>query len=239
MAAKDLTGRTFGSWIVIGASEKSGYVKCRCECGTVRDVYRQSLKNGKSTSCQACANRRMAGQRSQEFLKKRKEQYIGQVINGWKIIDVYKNPSVKGNDLFCTALCPVCGRKSDMRLFQVKKISKCKKCTNNVKLFSDAIHREADVDGSSLVSVKSRLSGKVNQNSTTGHSGVFKDKNRYRAVICFKGHKTYLGTYDTIEKAVAARKAAEELIYAPFLKEHEGWEEELARRLEELKKEKK
>lgn len=53
--------------------------------------------------------------------EKRKEQYIGQVINGWKIIDVYKNPSVKGNDLFCTALCTVCGRKSDMRLFQVKK----------------------------------------------------------------------------------------------------------------------
>ena len=126
-----------------------------------------------------------------------------------------------------------------MRLFQVKKISKCKKCTNNVKLASDTIHREADVDGSSLVSVKSRLSGKVNQNSTTGHSGVFKDKNRYRAVICFKGHKTYLGTHDTIEEAVAARKAAEELIYAPFLKEHEGWEEELARRIEELKKDKK
>ena len=68
---------------------------------------------------------------------------------------------------------------------------------------------------------------------------AFQRQNRYRAVICFKGHKTYLGTHDTIEEAVAARKAAEELIYAPFLKEHEGWEEELARRLEELKKDKK
>ena len=43
MAAKDLTGHTFGSWIVIGASEKSGYVKCRCKCGTERDVLRESL----------------------------------------------------------------------------------------------------------------------------------------------------------------------------------------------------
>lgn len=47
MAAQDLTGHTFGSWIVIGASEKSGYVKCRCECGTVKDVYIQSLKTEK------------------------------------------------------------------------------------------------------------------------------------------------------------------------------------------------
>lgn len=239
MAAKDLTGHTFGSWIVIGASEKSGYVKCRCECGTVRDVYIQSLKNGKSTSCQTCANRRMAGQRSQTFLRKRSEQYVGQIINGWKIIKVYKNQDAKGNDLFCTALCPNCGQEADMRIFQVKKTSKCRKCTNNVKSCSDAIHRKTDVNGSSLISVKMRLDGKVNRNSSTGYNGVFKDRNRYRAAIYFKGHRKYLGSYDTLEDAVAARKEAENLIYAPYLKEHEGWEEELAIRLKELKKEKK
>lgn len=236
MEKESLTGQVFGQWTVVGESEKSDCVKCRCACGTVKDVYKRLLKSGRSKSCQTCANRRMAGQRSQTFLRKRKEQYIGQVVNGWKIVDVYKNPDVKGNDLFCTALCPVCGQKSAMRLFQVKEISKCGKCTNNVRSASDTIHRETDVDGSSLVSVKARLDGKVNRNSSTGYSGVFKDGSRYRAVICFKGHKTYLGSYDTVEEAAAARKKAEELIYAPYLKEHEGWEEELASKLADLKK---
>lgn len=46
----DLTGRVFGEWTVI---EYSGNLrwKCRCSCGTVKDVLAQNLKNGRSTSC--------------------------------------------------------------------------------------------------------------------------------------------------------------------------------------------
>ncbi len=47
----DLTGQRFGRWLVIGKSEKSGFCKCLCDCGAVRDVSKGSLKNGVSTSC--------------------------------------------------------------------------------------------------------------------------------------------------------------------------------------------
>ena len=114
-----------------------------------------------------------------------------------------------------------------MRLFLVKNTGKCMRCTNNVQKHSDAIHKLTDVDGSSLVSVKIRLEGKVNCNSSTGVNGVFFDRGKYRAVISFKGKKTYLGRYSTIEEAAAARKRAEEILYKEYLDKHEGWEQRL------------
>lgn len=57
--------------------------------------------------------------RSESILKKRREQYIGSVINGWKITDVYKKEGER--DYFCTGLCPLCNRPAEMRLSQVKK----------------------------------------------------------------------------------------------------------------------
>lgn len=68
--------------------------------------------------------------RSESILKKRREQYIGSVINGWKITDVYKKEGER--DYFCTGFCPLCNRPAEMRLSQVKKINKCMKCTNNM-----------------------------------------------------------------------------------------------------------
>lgn len=57
---EDFTGRRFGRWTVIGPAptrySKSGKTrrimwKCRCDCGTVKDVGARALKTGMSTSC--------------------------------------------------------------------------------------------------------------------------------------------------------------------------------------------
>lgn len=56
---KDLTGKQFGKWTVIRRVENyrsaGGNVyttyECRCECGTVRNVFANSLICGRSTSC--------------------------------------------------------------------------------------------------------------------------------------------------------------------------------------------
>jgi hypothetical protein len=52
----DLTGQRFGRWVVIGKGiNPSGgnvtYWKCRCECGSIKDVAKTSLMSGNSTSC--------------------------------------------------------------------------------------------------------------------------------------------------------------------------------------------
>lgn len=47
----DLTDKTFGRWKVIKPGSKYGYWICRCECGQEKEVYYNSLLNGRSQSC--------------------------------------------------------------------------------------------------------------------------------------------------------------------------------------------
>lgn len=60
MAVKEMTGEVFGRLAVVGrsGSDKSGNAKwrCVCECGEVKDVLGQSLRNGSTVSC-GCFNR--------------------------------------------------------------------------------------------------------------------------------------------------------------------------------------
>lgn len=44
-------GDKFTRWTVISLDARPRYVLCRCDCGTVREVFRQSLKKGESKSC--------------------------------------------------------------------------------------------------------------------------------------------------------------------------------------------
>jgi len=60
-----LIGEKFGSWEIVGNIIKQQYVpfvKCRCECGTSRNVNFNDLKSGRSTNCgclrkKTCRNR--------------------------------------------------------------------------------------------------------------------------------------------------------------------------------------
>ena len=58
-------------------------------------------------------------------------------------------------------------------------------------------------------------------NNTSGVPGVdwMSSKNAWRAAICFKGKRHYLGCYKRFEDAVKTRKRAEEELFAPFLAE--------------------
>lgn len=64
----------------------------------------------------------------------------------------------------------------------------------------------------------------VRSNNTSGVPGVdwWASKGRWRAAICFKGKRHYLGSYIRFEDAVRARKQAEEELIIPFLREFAG-----------------
>ena len=60
---KDLTGLLFGKWTVL---ERGPTIKraitfiCKCECGTIKQVYARHLDRGYSKSCLKCANQKLS-----------------------------------------------------------------------------------------------------------------------------------------------------------------------------------
>lgn len=69
----DLVGARFGRWSVVAPASKRGtkkYYLCKCDCGTEREVYINSLKNGASQSC-GCLFRELSAARRTVDLKGR------------------------------------------------------------------------------------------------------------------------------------------------------------------------
>lgn len=60
---------------------------------------------------------------------------------------------------------------------------------------------------------------KVQKNNTSGMRGVewLPDRRQWKATICFKRKRYYLGCYSAFEDAVEARKQAEDELYGSFL----------------------
>ena len=76
------------------------------------------------------------------------------------------------------------------------------------------------IDGTCVEMLRAKT---IRKNNTSGVPGVewWKRKGRWRASICFKGKRRYLGSYTRFEDAVQARKRAEEELYQPFLAEYD------------------
>ena len=97
---EDFTGKQFGRWTVIKELGR-GKVLCQCSCEakTIREVYKKSLKEGKTLSCGCDAVRK----RNEKNFKDR----TGQTFNQWTIIKELGHGSV-------IARCS-CGKEKEMQ----------------------------------------------------------------------------------------------------------------------------
>ena len=77
------------------------------------------------------------------------------------------------------------------------------------------------IDGTCVEMIRANT---VRRNNTSGVPGVdwLSTRRRWRASICFKGKRYYLGRYERFEDAVKARKLAEAQMIEPFLREFAG-----------------
>ncbi len=84
-------------------------------------------------------------------------------------------------------------------------------------------HRQDIRDGVSVSHARRTLAGRLRASNTSGCTGVRVRRNAggdtYVARIQFGGREVYLGTFASFEDAVAARKAAEEKVLAPVVRE--------------------
>ncbi len=81
--------------------------------------------------------------------------------------------------------------------------------------------RVHNIEGTCVEVIRSET---LRSNNTSGATGVdwLPGLGRWRAVLCFKGERHYLGLYQRFEDAVQARKEAEAKYFGSFLAEYDA-----------------
>ena len=215
--AYDLTGRTFGDLTALypaARQRRNGGVwwTCRCSCGRLYDCPASLLVQGKRTHCGCKTNRgRPADITGQRFHRLTAEYMLperdadGSVI--WRCrCDCGNEINVSYNNLVYSGM-KSCG---------------CRKKEHDQELGTLLTH----VGGTSLEMIQSQ---KLPRDNTTGYKGVYLVRGKYLAKIVFQKKQYFLGTYDSIEEAAAARKSAEALLFGETAAFIQKWKESAAK----------
>ena len=114
----DLNGKQFGRWTVIeltGKKNQEYYWKCRCECGTEREVAGSSLRKGKSKSC-GCLTREKSSERmkaineQKTFKSSGGQDLTGQRFGRWTVLNLCEKT---GRERYWRCQCD-CGTIKDV-----------------------------------------------------------------------------------------------------------------------------
>lgn len=209
----DYSGRRFGRLVALERSEKSrtgaNQWKCRCDCGKECVVLQRSLQNGRRTSC-GCDSRKG---------KSRVKDITGQKFR--MLTALYPTSKRRHNGSILWHCRCECGNEVDAAaddlLYNPKLIScGCAKKKCNQELGEKLVH----IAGTSIDAIRSE---KVRSDSTTGVRGVYMRKGKFRAIITFQQKCYFLGSYETLEMAAQARKAAEEALFESTVDFYDQW----------------
>lgn len=193
---RDITGMRFGILTAIEPADiqKPGTTiwRCRCDCGGEIKAPLSQLTSGYRKSCGCLSHPPLKDFIGQRFGKLTVTGYAGKRagMHRWKCICDCGNETIVGQTLLQTGKTKSCG------CIQAEIYK------DNLKL----------IDGTS-VTILEAYKKHPNAANTSGYTGVYRSKknNRWVAQITFKGKTYYLGSYEKIEDAIAARKRGEEL----------------------------
>ena len=217
MKIKDLTGMKFGRWTVIERNTNdSRYWLCECKCGTKKDVFVTSLVKGHSKSC-GCSRinkerdvykkRRVITNKEHDDLTNKR---FGRLI-ALEAIDKYPNNK---KARFWRCVCD-CGNETEVVKHSLTAgITMSCGCLSRELRIKRDIFRVYHQEGTNLHNIQSHVMLKSN---TSGVKGVTKVGEKFVACIDFKKTRYYLGRYNTLEEAAAARKEAEDRLFGTFL----------------------
>ena len=207
--------------ITINPKNKNRVYHCVCECGERVTRTRAGLVDAKFPNC-GCRHESPA-------ISAEMQSMIGKTYGNLTVVDVKRGKDIPElhlpeghlelNKVFAVCKCNVCRGISYPRATALRT-GAIKNCRHNqdVNLCKGRdVWKENSVYGTNLISIGGNRS--VNKNNTSGCNGVsYHEKNRkWRAYITFQHKQYYLGMYENIEDAIAARKEAEERIYGNFL----------------------
>lgn len=201
----DLTGQRFGMLTVLCRSEKEYthvHWTCRCDCGNMIDVAANNLKSGHTVSC-GC---------------KRVLPYIGKKFGNLTVLEKTNEFVQHGSTKSPLWKCQCdCGNIVLLRLDSVTRgnIKSCGCQENNGKI--KKMHEAAGfVQGTQLSKIQKVSATSANSSGVVGVS-FDKKSGKWYARLTFQGKRHYLGRYDTLVEAAAARKKEEQEWFGSFL----------------------
>lgn len=228
---KDLTGCVFGRLTVIERAEDYIYPKskkkqtrwlCECECGNKKIISGNNLKRGVTKSC-GCLSKEI---NSIMHSKKNKYENIANNItkvyfnncDNFFICDTNEWDKIKNITWIIDGKNYVYG---DVNGRYVR--------LHRLLMDIDDINYEVDhIDGNTLNNLKSNLrickreensmNQKISTKNTSGHVGVYWDKNRNKwcASITANKKRVYIGRFDNYIDAVKAREEAEKKYHGEY-----------------------
>lgn len=95
----DLTGKRFGRWVVLKKApsrNKQVYWLCQCDCGTIKEVKGQTLREGESISC-GCYQKERAKETMSTTGKKNIKNILGQIFGDLTVIALSEKRSPNGH----------------------------------------------------------------------------------------------------------------------------------------------
>lgn len=218
-------------WTVIEETDKKNgerMYKCRCECGTIKNVYAKNLKYKKSLSCGCLVKEKLKETHYKAIKEKNKVDLTNKIFGKVKVLEKI---SGIGCETVWKCECLECGK-----IFEALQHNLLR---GDTKSCGCVAHRKASeriresfgvVDGTNVSIISSK---KIFKSNTTGVRGVSYNKplGKYVAYIGFKGKLYNLGSYAKLEDAKRARERAEEEMFGNFLEwYHEAYPEKKKKR---------
>ena len=214
---RDYIGERFGALVVLGLwADKDdhyrSYYKCRCDCGVVKNIACERVLNGKSKSC-GC------GMVKAQF---KAADLTGRRFGRLTAIERVPDPDARRPMWRCQCDCgnETTVMSTDLTMGCVKSCGclQHEVSSKNIKKALDAVKSDY-VDGTYIKRIQSTGTSKANKSGITGVSWD-KSRNKWVAQIMFKGRAISLGRFDGFERAVAARKEAEDLYFKPIIEKY-------------------
>lgn len=195
------------------------YYLCQCECGNIKWIRSDSLKNGDTKSCGCLA-------KATQF-KTSNVDYIGKKFGRLTIISATNKKSNTSPIYKCKCEC---GNIVNCSLNNLKHNTNSCGCLKRELLVEDGkkkvkkILEKFVIEHTNIINISR---SKPIRSNKSGVTGVHWDSKRQKwaAQIWFKNEHYNLGRYDTKEEAIKVRKEAEERLFKPFLenlKEKQG-----------------
>lgn len=221
-APVNISGQKYGILTAIKPTEKrkNGSVvwKCRCDCGNYIYVDSKSLRQGFTTNC-GCLKRERTRKMGQDRVKDIAGQRFG------KLVAIEPTKERRGGYVVWKCKCDcgnythagyghlVSGNTTSCGCVGIETSIK-----NGTKAFAE--YKENTYVANTRLDVLDRK--KINKNNTTGYTGVYKRGKKYVANIEFQGKRYFLGYFNKIADAAAARKTAEKKLHGEFLDWYEN-----------------